>query len=961
MDSTAFTITRTISIRNVPGPELLYIRSVAMDGVGGFFIADEFNHRVIALDPEGACVRVIGAKGNAPGEFWYPRGLAVIEDAGERLLAVCDAWNHRIQMFDMAGAPCRQFGSIGEGINNFNEPNAIAAAADGALWILDRGNHRVKKVTAQGRVILTFGERSSVAMERAVNPARSHTLRAPSDGPWRHGFTYPVDFAPCPDGSLLIADTGNQRLVQVNDLGEFIRELYILDEEREELLAPDSVAVMSNGDAVAGVFGRWYTIISPGAPWRSLPFDLGERPGGAHICFAPSGEALIADPAIPALHLVTFAAPVERRIPAEYPARTDGKPVAGCDLVDARREVVFARAMAMAEREPQAAGALLPSILNGIISDAQRITALEESLLGGFREYYTKFHTLFDNPAGRFTSGDLHAEMQAQSLSMHSLLEERGVLIHSMAAGLGRAARVARLPGVDGPNETAAMLTEAFAHKSGQYQQVHEWLEGSLVRGGTVDFAAGIHAVSALVLTHEHLELLDRALGLLLPEGRFEAPPLPKALAGFGEGAALLNLPPLIVLTLGKLFLERGNSDTALMLLRHGMASDNPQRRPFYRDLAARTLIAKGDTTAALELYETALRENPRDAKILLSLAAARAAAGDRRGAIAGLERIAAAPDSAVAAQALLERAKLHVELGEYDAAHGLVKDDEPFPAGLRAEAMNLAAAALVNSRRFDDAREVLVRLAGHDDVDPATAARAANFCVRAGLFDAALTLSERALTPSSGDAALAAHITALSCLGRAEEAVARPLPPGAHSLAREAFARALMLLGRLDEALAALGQLDDPRLVYHAAIIHALKGEDAPTKELLASPQWHGPAAALKPDIETGRILGKTGAGRRPDAASSSHSVVEYLLREAMAGNEIDAGILAAHVKEKGFWHNIVFFRREQEPQLAVAWEKLIRRMAELEVTITLDRSYSTGWRYSISSNRQNGIHTLR
>lgn len=951
MDSTAFTITRTINIHNVPGPDPLSIRSVAMDDEGGFFIADEFNHRVIALDPEGTCVRVIGTKGNAPGEFWYPRGLALIEEAGERLLAVCDAWNHRIQMFDMAGAPRRQFGAIGEGINQFNEPNAIVRAADGLLWILDRGNHRVKKVTAQGRTIAMSGARSNTATERKMNPARAFNLRSPTDEPWRYGFTYPVDFAVCPDGSLLIADTGNQRLVQINELGEFIRELYILDEKQGGCLTPDSVAVTPNGEAVAGAFGRWYTILNLDSPWRSLPFDLGERPGGAHVCVTPSGMALIADPTVPALHIVNFTAPGERGVLDEYPARTEGKSEVGCDLVEARRELIFARGMATAQREPQTAGALLPSILNGIVSGAQRIMAIEEAALGGFREYYTKFHTLFDNPAGRFSSGDLHAEMQAQSLSLHSLLEERGVLIHSMAAGLARAARVARLPGVDVPNETASVLTEAFAHKSEQYRQIHEWLARSLVNEGKADFAAGIHAAGALALTHEHLELLDRALLILLPQARFEAPALPKALSCFAGETSLLNLPPLIVITLGKLFLEWGNDDTALMLLRHGMATDNPQRRPFYRDLAAQTLIAKGDTRAALELFESALRENPRDVETLLHLAAARAAAGDPRGAIADLERVPAAKDSVVYAQALLERAKLHVELGEFDAAHELVKADEAFPAGLRGEAMNLAAAAMINLRRFDEARRVLARLSEQDDVDPSVAARAANFCVRAGLFDAAVSLSERALTTSS-TAALAAHITALTSLGRAEEAMARPLPPGSHSLAREAFARALMLLGRFDEALEALASLDDARLLYHAAIIHALKGEGESTKKLLSSPLWQG-AAALKPEIETGRILGGSDTARRPEAASSSHSVVEYLLHEALAGNELDTGLLSAHVMEKAFWHNIVFFRREQEERLAAAWEKLIRAMAELGVTITLDKSHPHGWRYTISSNR--------
>jgi hypothetical protein len=61
------------------------------------YIADSGNDRVLVFDFDGKLLKIIGRKGQGPGEFANPTGLDVLQDG---LLAVADNQNNRIQLFD---------------------------------------------------------------------------------------------------------------------------------------------------------------------------------------------------------------------------------------------------------------------------------------------------------------------------------------------------------------------------------------------------------------------------------------------------------------------------------------------------------------------------------------------------------------------------------------------------------------------------------------------------------------------------------------------------------------------------------------------------------------------------------------------------------------------------------------------------------------------------------------------
>lgn len=77
------------------------IYEVAFDGAGNAYLLDIDAFTVMVVDREGALVRTIGRQGDGPGEFDFPRQLAVLEDGR---VVVSDIARHRaFQVFDSDG------------------------------------------------------------------------------------------------------------------------------------------------------------------------------------------------------------------------------------------------------------------------------------------------------------------------------------------------------------------------------------------------------------------------------------------------------------------------------------------------------------------------------------------------------------------------------------------------------------------------------------------------------------------------------------------------------------------------------------------------------------------------------------------------------------------------------------------------------------------------------------------
>ena len=116
------------------------------------------------------------------GSLREPRGIAV-SPAG--WFAVTDTMNHRVLWYSDDGLCLDSVGTDGSGPREFHEPSGIAINGDGSLAVADTWNGRIQVLRPNG-VTEVFGR----------------NLFGPRDLMW------------APDGSLLVSDTGNKKLLR---------------------------------------------------------------------------------------------------------------------------------------------------------------------------------------------------------------------------------------------------------------------------------------------------------------------------------------------------------------------------------------------------------------------------------------------------------------------------------------------------------------------------------------------------------------------------------------------------------------------------------------------------------------------------------------------------------------------------------------------------------------------------
>ncbi len=137
----------------------------AVDSAGNLYVADELNHTIRRVSPEGLVTTLAGgsaSKGSADGtggtaRFNRPSSVA-IDPAG--ILYVADRGNHTIRKVTSSGVVTTLAGTPGDpvsiGSNSLLAPLGVAVDIDGALYVVD-GSHTIRRVTHDGRVAVVAG------------------------------------------------------------------------------------------------------------------------------------------------------------------------------------------------------------------------------------------------------------------------------------------------------------------------------------------------------------------------------------------------------------------------------------------------------------------------------------------------------------------------------------------------------------------------------------------------------------------------------------------------------------------------------------------------------------------------------------------------------------------------------------------------------------------------------------
>ena len=203
--------------------------AIATGRDGGVWVADAGRARIIRFTPEGRFLSAWGRRGTAPGEFMKPSGLAVSR-AG--LVFGADAENGRVQVFHKDGRP------VGSGLSGdrFRSPRGVAVDSRGNVYIADTGRGVLIRGKWESETIhfktIDVGPMARPvgvccdAQDRVyVTDARNHRVCVVVDGKLRAAwgeagegkgeFCRPEGVAAAPDGTVYIADTGNDRIVRL--------------------------------------------------------------------------------------------------------------------------------------------------------------------------------------------------------------------------------------------------------------------------------------------------------------------------------------------------------------------------------------------------------------------------------------------------------------------------------------------------------------------------------------------------------------------------------------------------------------------------------------------------------------------------------------------------------------------------------------------------------------------------
>ena len=190
---------------------------VATGSSGQVYVAETGSHRIrrVGADVTISTVAGTGKRGSAGdggpavrAQLAEPRGVFVAP-SGE--LYIADTNNHRIRKVAGDGTISTVAGTGESGFSDDGRPATqahlrtpwgVSVAAAGEVFIADTGNHRIRKVAADGRISTVAGT-GQAGFAGDEGPAANAKLNSPSA------------VAIAPSGELYIADTNNHRIRKV--------------------------------------------------------------------------------------------------------------------------------------------------------------------------------------------------------------------------------------------------------------------------------------------------------------------------------------------------------------------------------------------------------------------------------------------------------------------------------------------------------------------------------------------------------------------------------------------------------------------------------------------------------------------------------------------------------------------------------------------------------------------------
>jgi DNA-binding beta-propeller fold protein YncE len=267
------------------GPDFFsrpYGLGIAPDG--NLWVANGGQDRFEIFAPDGSYLETWGSPGSAEGEFEFyaPEsgyGIAYgdVDFDADGNIYVLDTGNHRVQKF----GPDRHFllawGSTGDGEGQFLAPPSIAVSPEGRVYVPDENRHDVQIFDSEGAYLGAFGEYGS------------------GDGQFNVTAGVTVDGS----GDVWVADYSSGRIQRFSADGEFRDAWGSPGSGDGQISSPDGVAVDARGNVLVIEAGnrRVQALTADGRFLAKIggPKDPVQFSGGNAIVVDAAGTIYVSD------------------------------------------------------------------------------------------------------------------------------------------------------------------------------------------------------------------------------------------------------------------------------------------------------------------------------------------------------------------------------------------------------------------------------------------------------------------------------------------------------------------------------------------------------------------------------------------------------------------------------------------------------------------------------------------